>query len=248
MKFFMIGALALLAGCAGTAPQYYSLQAPAFAAHDPVSAANTDYVISVQPVLIPQELSRPQIVVASPDSSQVIPLSAALWSGPLEAQIRDALSASLSQQLNVLEVGTAKLDGAPVWNIYVDVQRFDSLYGQEVRQEVVWRLVPRGLKPAVPARVCSAQVRVAVDEGMSNLVAGHRRALDLLSAAIANTIAGKYDNRSQLSRGGTNSNTRTPSSWQAPSDTGSGSQVSAANQPSSASDAALQFRGCARTA
>lgn len=191
MRFLTILAPALLAGCAGTAPQYYSLQAPAIASSDAVRNADAKYVISVQPVLIPQELSRPQIVVASPDTSEVVPLSVALWSGPLEAQIRDALAASLSSTLNVLEVGAAKLDGAPVWNIYVDMQRFDSLYNKEVRQEAVWRLVPSGMKPSVQARVCSAQVRVKVEDGMSNLVAGHRRALDILSSAIAETISGK---------------------------------------------------------
>ncbi|NLF15238.1 MAG: membrane integrity-associated transporter subunit PqiC [Anaerolineaceae bacterium] len=190
MRVLMWGALALLAGCAGTAPQYYSLQAPAIADTTQVGQVAGDYIISVQPVLIPQELSRPQILVSGPESAEVVPLSTSLWSGPLESQIRDALAASLARHLNVLEVGTTQPDGVPVWNIYVDVQRFDSLYGREVVQEAVWRLVPQGMKKPPEKRLCSGQVRVPVGEGMSRLVAGHRQALNLLAEGIASTLPG----------------------------------------------------------
>src|SRR5690606_4402029 len=101
MKKVILGLAVLLSGCAATAPQYYSLQAPAIANPQPKPRLARDFVISVQPVLIPEALSRPQIVVASEAGAEVIPLNAALWAGPLEAQIRDALAASLSARLNV---------------------------------------------------------------------------------------------------------------------------------------------------
>ena len=188
MRLSILGVVALLAGCAASAPQYYSLQAPAMASDPQGRKVAADYVISVQPVLIPEDLARPQIVVASPDGAEVVPLNAALWAGPLESQIRDALADSLSRRLNVVDIGLARTNGSPVWKIFVDVQRFDSLYAQEVRQELVWRMEPDGMSRKIGKRVCAAQVSVPVEEGMSALVAGHRRALDVLAGLIAQTL------------------------------------------------------------
>ena len=196
MRIMILTLTGILAACASHAPQYYSLQAPAVGSAQPKKEVSRDFVISVQPVLIPEQLSRPQILVASPDSAEVVPLNVALWAGPLEAQIRDALADSLSKRLNVLDLGPAKADGTPVWRVYVDVQRFDSLYGKEVRQDIVWRLEPQGMPRGVKKRVCSAQARIPVDEGMASLVAGHRQALDSLADVIAQTIPTRDKNAS----------------------------------------------------
>lgn len=182
------GAAALLAGCASTAPHYYSLQAPAMAAQVSEQRLAPDYVISVQPVLIPEQLARPQIVVAKSVGTEVVPLNSALWAGPLETQIRDSLADALARHLNVLNVGLSKNVELPAWRVYVDVQRFDSLYGDSVRQDLVWRLVPQGMPAGVEKRVCSAQVQLPVGEGMSALVEGHRRSLDMLAGVMAKTF------------------------------------------------------------
>lgn len=195
MKLMFLSLAALMAGCAASAPQYYSLQAPAIAAAAQKRKVASEYVISVQPVLIPEQVARPQIVVATSTSAEVIPLNAALWAGPLEAQIRDALADALAQRLNVLDVGLSKSDGPPVWRIYVDVQRFDSVYGEAVRQDVVWRMVPQGMPDSVGKKVCSAQLRLPVETGMSALVEGHRQSLDILAGVMAQTLAGQGDER-----------------------------------------------------
>lgn len=182
-------AAAVLAACAGTAPQYYSLHAPGTTAQAQNNRIQADYLISVQPVLIPEEVARPQIVISSGSGAEVVPLNAALWAGPLEAQIRDTLAAALASRLNVVEIGTARApEGMPVWRIYVDLQRFDSLYGESIRQDAVWRLVPEGMAAGVQKRVCTAQVRLPVGTGMSAMVEGHREALSMLAAAIAQTL------------------------------------------------------------
>lgn len=193
MKRMILSLVALVAGCAASAPQYYSLQAPAIASATQEREVASDFVISVQPVLIPEQVARPQIVVASPSSAEVIPLNAALWAGPLEAQIRDALADALTQRLNVLDIGLSRSEGPPVWRIYVDVQRFDSVYGEAVRQDVVWRMVPQGMPDRVGKRVCSAQLRLPVETGMSALVEGHRQSLDILAGVIAQTLPEQDD-------------------------------------------------------
>lgn len=195
MKIMFLGLAAALAGCAASAPQYYSLQAPALASAAQEREVASDYVISVQPVLIPEQLARPQIVVSASSGAEVVPLNAALWAGPLEAQIRDALADALTQRLNVLDVGLSKSVESPVWRIYVDVQRFDSLYGEAVRQDVVWRMVPQGMSAEFGKRVCSAQLRLPVGPGMSALVEGHRQSLDMLAGVMARTLPGQDDRR-----------------------------------------------------
>lgn len=190
---FLAGCLAaagLLAGCSTTpAPQYYSLQAAPVVATPVAAKVTSAYAISVQPVVIPQQVSRPQIVVQASAGAEVVPLNAALWAAPLDSQIRNALADALSRRLNVMDVGqSGAADGIPVWRIYVDVQRFDSLYGRAVRHDVVWRVVPQGMPGAVKERVCSAQATQTVGEGMSALVQGHRDALENLSALMAQVL------------------------------------------------------------
>jgi len=182
-------AVVILAGCSSTAPQYYSLQSvPTNPAGTP-GKIESAYAISVQPVVIPQQIARPQIVVSTTPNAEVVPLSAALWAGPLESQIRNTLADALSRRLNVMDVGqSGAAEGLPVWRIYVDVQRFDSIYGEAVQQEIVWRMVPQGMPKTTKERVCSATVRLPVGTGMSALVQGHRDALEKLSAVIAQEI------------------------------------------------------------
>lgn len=188
----------LLAGCAASAPQYYSLQTPLMASGGQEYQVVSDYVISVQPVLVPEQVARPQIVVADQSGAEVIPLNAALWVGPLESQIRAALSDSLTRRLKVLDIGQSKAVDLPVWRIYVDVQRFDSLYGEAVRQDIVWRMVPQGVPEASGKRVCSAQLQLPVGDGMSALVEGHRRALDTLTGLMARTLPAKGDSATAI--------------------------------------------------
>jgi len=181
---------ALLAGCAASAPQYYTLQIPD-AAGGNGSGLQADYAISVQPVIIPEQVARPQIVVSTSSGAEVMPLNAALWAGPLEAQIRNVLAGELAQRLGVLDVGrNSAAKGLPVWRIYLDVRSFDSVYAEEVRQEVVWRIVPQGVPGNVKERVCSARASVPVEEGMSALVEGHRSALTGLAGVIAQSLPG----------------------------------------------------------
>lgn len=180
----------LLAGCAGSqAPQYYSLQAIPVMAEAPVPPVNAAYAISMQPVVIPQQVARPQIVVQATPGAEVVPLNSSLWASPLESQIRDVLSGELSRRLGVMDVGqSGAADAMPVWRIYVDVQRFDSLYDRSVKQEVVWRMVPQGMPRVAKERVCSAQIQRPVGAGMSALVEGHRQALESLAALMAQVV------------------------------------------------------------
>lgn len=184
-----VAAVTVLAGCAGSAPQYYSLQAPTEKAAQRVGRVDTTYAISVQPVVVPEQVARPQIVVSAAPGAEVVPLNAALWAAPLEAQIRNTLADALTRQLNVMDVAqSGGVQGMPVWRIYVDVKRFDSMYGEAVQQDLVWRMVPQGMPKNLKERVCTADVRLPVGTGMSALVQGHREALERIAAVMARAL------------------------------------------------------------
>lgn len=187
-------ALAVLtAGCAVPASQYYTLLPGASSA----GTAQTPYVapgkfaISIQPVELPAQVDRPQIVLSQPGSAQVQVLNGSLWAAPLANEIRNSLADDLSRQLGVLELPIRATPASlPLWVVHLTVQRFDSVYNQEVILEATWRLESRN--PAgKSARVCRAAVRVPVQAGMPALVAGHQEALH----RIATVIAAQLSNR-----------------------------------------------------
>ncbi|MGB3289958.1 MAG: ABC-type transport auxiliary lipoprotein family protein [Burkholderiaceae bacterium] len=188
----------LLGACASSKPsQYYTLLPPVSADQGPPvqPGGEPKYAISVAAVQVPEQVDKPQIVVSDPDSTQVMPLNSSLWAAPLSDELRNALSDGITRRLGVPDVAQGGVpDEMPVWRINVHVQRFDSLYGQRALVDATWRLSPVHL-PGKKASVCRAEARVAVQEGMSALVAGHQAAVDRLAAVIAAQLQGKTPQR-----------------------------------------------------
>ncbi|MGB6105016.1 MAG: PqiC family protein [Pusillimonas sp.] len=197
LKILVCGlACGLLAACAANKPSHYysltSVPSGQSAAGLPVSSGQTAgvprYAISVQPVELPDQVDRPQIVITDPESTQVMPLGDSLWASPLSYQIRDALSDDLSSLLGVLDVSATGIPGSlPVWQVLLQVQRFESFYNQSAKLDATWRLTPinQGGKASM---ICRGAVQVPVQQGMSALVAGHQQALRQLAGVIAGQI------------------------------------------------------------
>lgn len=182
--------LVVLTGCAASdATRYYSLQQPVqalsqSAASSPRAAAPA-YVISVQPVSVPEQVDRLQIVVTDPASTQVYPLDSYVWVAPLAQEFRTALSAALQAQLNTLDIDLTQLpEGRPAWKVLSQVQRFESIYDTHVALEVTWALEPLN-QPAQVSHLCGARVILPVKNGVSALVAGHREALNRVAQTMA---------------------------------------------------------------
>jgi uncharacterized lipoprotein YmbA len=153
-------------------------------------AAQPEFAISVQAVQVPEQVDKPQIVVSDPNSAQVIPLNNSLWASPLSDEIRNALSDGISRRLGVLDVAvTGAPEQLPVWRITMNVQRFDSVYGERALIDATWRLSPVR-QPGKKTALCRAEARVEVGEGMSALVAGHQAAMEQLSVLIAKQLRG----------------------------------------------------------
>ncbi len=191
-RLFCILSVGVLAACAVPSPKYYTLLPVAASepAQNADSGAGRRYVISVQPVVLPEQVDRPQIVVTDPGSTQVTPLNRALWASPLSDEIRNALSNDLSRKLGVLDISSGAVpDSLAVWKVSLQVQRFESLYGRHVVLDATWSLTPVN-QAGKKTKICRAQAQVPVQAGVSAMIAGHQEALHRLASLIAAQLGG----------------------------------------------------------
>jgi len=183
--------VAAAAGCAAPVSQYYTLATndvpdAGAAVPAPPPAAKRGFAISVQPVALPEQVDRPQLVISGgADNTQVQILNSSLWAAPLADEMRNALAGDLARQLGVLDLDARVAPKTlPVWKISLTVQRFGSLYGHSAILDATWRLTPLNQKEKAVA-ICRAEVRIPVGAGIAALVEGHRAALHQIAILIA---------------------------------------------------------------
>jgi len=179
--------LVALGGCvsAGSkAPErFHTLLAPASPAAS-ASAAKPLYV-DVLPVHVPAQVDHAQWVVRQGDDSLLV-LEQDRWAAPLPDEIRGALVERLAARWSAVDVRAVGLPPGPVWRVRVDVQRFESIAGQETRLEAAWSV-------SLPASgvVCRSVFTEAVGEAsVAALAAGHRRNVAKLADAIGSRLQG----------------------------------------------------------
>lgn len=174
-------AVVVLGACASTVSTHYHTLLDASAQANAASASAT-LLIDVQPVGVPAQVDRPQLVVR--DGGGVLPLEQERWIAPLADEARAALSADLSRELATTDIaGQPRPPGAKVLGIKVDLRRFESMPGAYAAIDAVWSL---GINDAKFAPlVCASSAREAAGQGYEELVRAHRQAL----AAIASRIA-----------------------------------------------------------
>jgi len=171
----------MLGGCVSTVPTHYHTLLGA-AAETTTSSAPASFLIDVQPVGIPAQVDRPQLVVR--DGGGMTPLEQERWIAPLADEARTALSTDLSRELAATDVaGQPRPEGAKVVTIKVDLRRFDSTPGAYAAIDAVWSLSTND--PNAKALVCDSAARETVSTGYDELVQGHRRALTAIASRIA---------------------------------------------------------------
>lgn len=149
------------------------------------SRSSLPFAVSIQPVRVPEQVDRLQIVVTDPQSTQVYPLDNSLWAGSLSDELRQALGTYLYNDLGVRNVAVAQVpENFPLWKIYLSVQRFESLYASRAVIDATWSLVPVN-QPRRAALLCGGTATVGVQSGMSALVVGHQAALRELASRMA---------------------------------------------------------------
>ena len=177
-----LAAMLALAGCASTPEaHFYTLNSGAAAA----PAAVVNFYVEVQAVTVPQQVSRNQLVVGS-GAGRIELLEQERWAGPLAGEIGQALSLDVTGALGAIDVyRSAHPDNVPLYRISTNVQRFESVPGQHALIDAVWsvRQVASGT-----LLTCRSVIEEPVGPGYDALVAGHRRAIGQVSAAMVKVV------------------------------------------------------------
>lgn len=186
MRILIAAALVALAGCASAPPErFYSLSNGMGVAEAP--AARAAYYIEVPAVTVPQQVARNQMVVST-GAGRIDLLEQERWSSPPAAEIGQALSLAISGELGTIDVfRTPTPDGAPVYRISTNVQRFESAPGQYALIDAVWSVRLVGSSKVL---TCRSMANEPVAAGYDALVAGHRRAVARVAADISKAVRG----------------------------------------------------------
>jgi uncharacterized protein len=188
-----VGALAglvAMAACSSPSSRFYTLGADGVPAGSaaPVSArtsAAPAWLIEVAPIDVPPQVAKNQLVVQT-GPTQVKVLEQERWASLPGDEIRRALSTSLTQQLNTIDVyGTAYADTTPVYRVSMNVQRFESWPGSHALIDAVWSV--RAVR-GTAVMTCRSVVSEPVGDGYDALVGGHRAALQRISLQVAAAV------------------------------------------------------------
>jgi uncharacterized lipoprotein YmbA len=178
-------ALLALAACASSPPSHFYTLDGGNAPSAERSAANVPLLVEVPPVNVPAQVARYQFVVQD-SPTQVRVLEQQRWVAQPDAEIRHALSADLTRQLDTIDVyGTAYPKDKPVYRVSVNVQRFESWPGSHALIDAVWSV--RALRTQA-VMTCRSVVNEPVQAGYDALVDGHRRAVQQIATQIAAAI------------------------------------------------------------
>ena len=186
----------MLAGCASPPDHFYTLAGgPAGIgtsgmtgmAGAPAADGGAKLYFELQPVGVPEQVSRSQLVVTT-GAGRLDVLEQERWGAPVSAEIGQALSTDLSSTLGAIDVyRTPHPDTLPVVRISTNVQRFESAPGQYALIDAVWSVHP---VPGEAVLTCRSVIEEKVGAGYDELVAGHRRALVRLATAIGAAVRG----------------------------------------------------------
>ncbi|MCA8271867.1 PqiC family protein [Burkholderia sp. AU30280] len=176
-----VAALAL-AACSSPPARFYTLSPADAAAPLRTAPANPAFLIEVPSVGVPEQVAKNQLVVQK-NAAQVDVLEQERWASPPADEIRRALSDDLATQLGTIDVAnSAYPPGVPVYRISVNVQRFESWPGKRAAVDAVWSVRSLATQAVM---TCRTSVAEPVADGYDALVAGHRRALDVIAAQAA---------------------------------------------------------------
>jgi uncharacterized protein len=177
--------LLALAACRTSAPSRFYTLDPTATADGGAAAAN--YAVAVGPVSIPPIVDRPQFVVqVAPNRITVDEFNR--WASPLDDNIARTVAGDLAVLLGTPRVVTGPLAPslAPMYRVAIDVQRFESVPGQNVVVDAVWAVQKGTTRGARSGRTVAREP--VAGAGFDALAAAHSRALAKVSADIAAAI------------------------------------------------------------
>lgn len=176
--------LSILTACASPSTHFYTLGAVG----GPTimdSTASPSFRLDMRPVKVPPAVARSQLVVQT-NATQVQVLEYERWASSLPDEIRYGLITALSQKAGGLGAKTVNHGGdVPVYRVAVDVQRFESWAGSHALIDLVWEVRTMTDDEAL---TCHSVVSEPVSDGYEALVGGHRRAISVVAAQVAEAM------------------------------------------------------------
>lgn len=180
-KLVLLSSL-LLAACSSLpAPRFFSLlQADQMPTAPAVAGSKA---VFVQRVTVPAQLDRKQIVLDLSAGQEVQVLNDYQWAAALSEELQQALSVNLTQAMGVPSAGLSRQeDRIPYWRIDVDVQRFESRFGESVRQEYSWRLSPVHFQGQT--MLCRISLQQPAGAGVEGLAQAHQQLVSQFSRVM----------------------------------------------------------------
>ncbi|MFP3565007.1 membrane integrity-associated transporter subunit PqiC [Paraburkholderia sp. SIMBA_030] len=173
-------ALAVLTACASPPARFYTLGTDSDSTIGNRTASPA-FLIDMRPVKVPVAVARSQLVVQL-NAAQVKVLEDDRWASPLPDEIRNALLAALTRQASALDVHEV---APPVYQVSVDVQRFESWPGSRALIDAVWSVRRSDDRETL---TCHSIVSQPVSAGYNAVVDGHRQAIRRIAAQIAEGV------------------------------------------------------------
>lgn len=187
---FRISLLALtlgLAACNASAPvRHYTLLNPQADVRS--QGAPAGFVVEVLPVTVPEYLNQPQLVVRLDDLGMLAVLDDERWLGPLDEEIRSALSAQLVDRLGTLDVAGLSWPGnAQVIRVKLQIRRLDAWPGKRAQLEAGWTLGD-ARQPGDARLVCHGRFEEPAGSGYPALVQAQQRLIAALARQIGQDV------------------------------------------------------------
>ncbi|HEV7613966.1 MAG TPA: PqiC family protein [Steroidobacteraceae bacterium] len=178
----LCGLWAGLSGCKSHPARFYALAATCAQTQSALTVS-----VAVGPVSIPSAVDNPRIVL-SVAQNELKPDEYNRWAAPLQEEIARTVAANLVMLLGTDRVTLATNTSGPIpdYRSSIEVDRFESMLGQQVTIEAAWTL-RRTADGAVHTGRTIARGNVAGNEFRA-LAAAHSRALEQVSEDIARAV------------------------------------------------------------
>ena len=174
--------VALATGCTSSPARFYTPGATAARV-----AVASKLSVAVGPVSVPAAVDRPQIVVSA-GANQVALDDFNRWASPLQDNVARVIAENLAALLGTPRVTLfpQTLNADVDYRVQVEIRNFESAPGKSASLDAVWT-VRRVKDGRTETGRTSARENVG-DASFDTLAAAHSRALERLSADIADAI------------------------------------------------------------
>jgi uncharacterized protein len=182
LRWAWIVIAALVSSCASTPPHFHTLVREPDPT--PFGASAAEVQLTVDPVKIPAQVDRLELVTRLPDGGIAI-ADGERWIAPLADELGNALSIELLRRLSRRDPGQA--GGSNSVSVRLNVQRFESSANRYALIEASWHLELKEAGGDVRV-VCRTRAYEEVNGGYAELVRGYQRAIAVIAGEIATVV------------------------------------------------------------